>query len=129
MNRLGVTRDELVDIVRACVAGRGGATDNDPRSAGGQLAWILGTRRMREVFRKKGLDKEVLNGVETVVDHLRMNRFVVVSTDNGTSDPNRSPRNRTEKGPASEQITDLNNELLRPFSQAPNPPSETVALR
>ena len=110
LQRLGTSREEWIEVVKACVAGRGDATDNDPQSAGGQFAWIFGTRQMREIFRRKGLDKEVLNGVETVVDHKRRVRFAIVSTDGGTADRDRSPRNRTPKGAASEKITDLNNQ-------------------
>lgn len=110
LRRLGAAREDLIEVVKACVAGRGGATDNDPQSAGGQFAWIYATRRMREIFRAKGLEKEILNGVETVVDRERKIRFSVVSTDKGTADRNRSPKNRTGKGPASELITDLNNQ-------------------
>ena len=66
LDRLGTSLDEWIEVVKACVAGRGDATDNHPQSAAGQFAWIFGTGRMREIFRRKGLDKEVLNGVETV---------------------------------------------------------------
>ncbi len=110
LDRLGTSREDWIEVVKACVAGRGDATDNDPQSAGGQFAWIFGTRQMREIFRRKGLDKEVLNGVETVVDHKRSVRFAIVSTDGGTADSDRSPKNRTPKGAASEKITDLNNQ-------------------
>lgn len=110
LDRLGTSRDDWIEVVKACVAGRGDATDNHPQSAGGQFAWIFGTGRMREIFRRKGLDKEIVNGVETVVDHERKVRFAVVSTDRGTADLDRSPKNRTPKGAASEKITDLNNQ-------------------
>lgn len=115
LDRLGTSRDEWIEVVKACVAGRGDATDNHPQSAGGQFAWIFGTGRMREIFRRKGLDKEVLNGVETVVDHQRKVRFAVVSTDGGTAYLDRSPKNRTPKGAASEKITDLNNQQEMDF--------------
>ncbi len=108
LSRLGTTREEWIEVTKAVVAGRSGATDNDPISAGGYLAYLLGTRRMREIFRAKGLEKEALDGIETVVDHKRKLRFAVVSTDAGTANIHRSPRNRTHKGPASKKAVDLN---------------------
>jgi len=108
LERLGVTRKQLIDVVKECVAGRGGATDNDPRSAGGQFAWIYGTRRLRAILRSLGWEKEIFNGLETVVHRNRKIRIAVGSFDEGTADPDRSPRNRTEKGSASELVTDLN---------------------
>lgn len=110
LHRLNVKRDDLIDVVKACVAGRGDATDNDPQSAGGQFAWIFGTRRMREIFRPKGWEKEIFLGIETIVDRERKIKIAVVSTDKGTANSDRSPRNRTQKGPASEMIADLNNQ-------------------
>lgn len=122
LRRLGVTRDELIDIVRECVARRADTTDDDPQSAAGQFAWIYGTRRMRQLLRPKGLEKEILNGVETVADRKRKIRFAVISTDAGTANPDISPRNRTHKGPASERIADLNNQIELPLvDRAGNP--------
>ena len=51
LQRLGTTREEWIEVVRACVGARGDATDNDPLSAGGQFAWIFGTRMMRQLLR------------------------------------------------------------------------------
>lgn len=110
LNRLGTSREDWIEVVKACVAGRSGSTDNDAASAGGYLAWLLGTRRMREIFRAKELEKESLNGIEAVTNHKRKTRFAVVNTDVGTADRDRSPKNRTCKGPASERVVDLNNQ-------------------
>jgi hypothetical protein len=84
LQRLGTSREEWIEVVKACVAARGDTTDNDPQSAGGQMAWIFGTRMMRQLLRPRGLEKEVLKGVECVADRRRKIRFAVVSTDEGT---------------------------------------------
>src|SRR3546814_12876712 len=44
----GVTRDELVQVVREVVGARADAVENDPVSAAGQFAYIHGTRRSEE---------------------------------------------------------------------------------
>jgi len=51
---LGVTKAELLDVVRAAVGGRWEATPFDPVSAGGQFAWIYGTRQLRTIYLPQG---------------------------------------------------------------------------
>jgi hypothetical protein len=102
----------LLEAVRAAVAGRAGATDNDARSAAGYGAWNSPTRRLREVYREfKGWEKFEENGVEGILNHNLKLRIVVVSTDEGTCDLESSPRNRTPKGPARKSNIDLNNQM------------------
>jgi len=102
----------LLEAVRAAVAGRASTTDNDARSAAGYNAWSFPTRRLREVYRgSAGWDKFEENGVEGIIHPERKLKVVAVSTDEGTCDPDRSPRNRTPKGPATEKVIDLNNQL------------------
>ena len=111
LRELGFTRDQWIEVVRACVAARGYCTDNDPKSAPGFMSWRSGIRRMREIFRPLGWEKEDVDGIETIVHHDRKMRITVMNTDSGTADPDRSPRNRTVKGPATERVTDLNSQL------------------
>jgi hypothetical protein len=102
----------LLEAVRAAVAGRANTTDNDVRSAAGYSAWSFPTRRLREVYRgAAGWDKFEENGVEGIIHPERKLKVVAVSTDEGTCDPDRSPRNRTPKGPATGKVIDLNNQL------------------
>ena len=54
LSDLGLTRAELLDVVRAAVGGRRNATPFDPFSAGGLFAWIYGTRQLRAIFSPKG---------------------------------------------------------------------------
>ena len=62
------------------------------------------------MFRRMGWEKGDENGIEIVIEHERKKQIAVMSTDSGTADRNRSPRNRTIKGPASEKVVDLNNQ-------------------
>lgn len=131
LRELGLSRDVLIQIVEACVIGRGDTTDNDPRSAGGYFAYSFGTRRMRELYRgKDGWEKGQVDGIETIDHHGRRIRVAVVSTDAGTCIKTRSPRNRTCKGPAAEKVTDLNNQTEMDFvdqSGRPLPRIENVS--
>ena len=47
----GVTRQALLEVVRGVVAARADAIADDPASAEGQLAYIYGTRYVRQLFR------------------------------------------------------------------------------
>ena len=103
-------RQQLIEIVKAAVAARAQSTDDSPRSAASYYAWAAATTRLRQMFRRMGWQKGDENGIETVIEHERKKQIAVMSTDSGTADRNRSPRNRTIKGPASEKVVDLNNQ-------------------
>lgn len=103
-------RQQLIEIVKAAVAARAQSTDDSPRSAASYFAWAAATTRLRQMFRRMGWDKGDENGIETVINHGLMKQIAVMSTDSGTTNFGRSPRNRTIKGSASEKIVDLNNQ-------------------
>ena len=112
LRELGCEYEDLIEVVRACVAGRGGCTANDPISAPGYEAWRLGTRRLRERFLpKEGWQTDNALNIESIVHRERRIRISVVNADEGTGMPLRSPRNRTPKGVATETVTDLNGQL------------------
>ena len=112
LRTLGCEYEDLIEVVRACVAGRGGCTANDPRSAPGYESWRLGTRHLRERFLpKEGWERDSALNIESIVHRERRIRISVVNTDEGTGMPLRSPRNRTPKGVATETVTDLNGQL------------------
>ena len=60
----GVTRAELLEVVRGVVAARADAVDDDPLSAAGQFAYIYGTRYTRALFRSKGYLPYRREGIE-----------------------------------------------------------------
>jgi hypothetical protein len=110
---LGLTREILVDVVRACAAAHGGCTDNDPPNAKGIEVWRWGVRRLRELLRPEGLEKDETGGFSTIVDHGRKLRIAVINTDGTTGVPGDGiPQNRARKGPASESAAATNQRLL-----------------
>jgi hypothetical protein len=66
LEQLGTTKAELIDVVRAAVGGRRQATPFDPLSAGGQFAWIYGTRQLRAIFVNKGWESCRADNIESV---------------------------------------------------------------
>jgi len=50
LEQLGVTKAELLQVVRAAVGARRNATPFHPLSAGGLLAYLAGTEHLRRVF-------------------------------------------------------------------------------
>jgi hypothetical protein len=123
------TRSQWIEIVAAAIAARARATDDSPISSAGYYAWAAATTRARQMFRREGWIKGYENGVETI-DHRELKKKVaVMNTDEGTCDKDRSPLNRTVKGPATERIVDLNNQFelfkrdvkLAPVKEPPYP--------
>jgi hypothetical protein len=109
------TRDQWIEIVKMAVAARARCTEDSPKSAPGYYAWEAATTRSRQMFRREGWHKGDEDGIETIVNHDLKKKVAILNTDIGTCDKNRSPRNRTPKGPAQERVMDLNNqyELFR----------------
>jgi hypothetical protein len=108
LSELGLTREQLIDVVKASVAGRGDCTDNDPPSAPGWSSWRYGIRRLREIFRREGWDKDDTGQLSTIANHERRIKIAVCNTDDGTAIEDRIPRNRSRKGVISERVTDRN---------------------
>lgn len=50
----GVTRQQLIQVVKEVVGARADAVENDPITAAGQFAYIHGTRNVRSLFRTRG---------------------------------------------------------------------------
>ena len=121
----GTDRQCLVRIVKAAVAARAQANDDAPRSAASYYAWAEATTMLRQLFRRQGWDRNDQNGIETVDHHRRKIKIAVLSTDSGTCNDNRSPRNRTIKGAASEKLVDLNSQYELFRSEEMGPLAET----
>jgi len=120
------TQDQWIDIVKVAVAARARCTDDFPKSAPGYYAWESATTRSRQIFRREGWHKGEEEGIETIVNHDLKKKVAILNTDFGTCDKNRSPRNRTLKGPAQDKVMDLNNQYemfkrheMAPFKEAP----------
>jgi hypothetical protein len=108
LTQLGLTHGQLIEAVKASVAGRAGCTDDDPPSAPGWESWRYGIRRLRQILGKEGWKKDDTDQFSTVAnDELRI-KIAVCNTDDGTGIENRLPRNRSRKGVVSERATDTN---------------------
>jgi hypothetical protein len=108
LNELGLTREQLIEVVKASVAGRGDCTENDPPSAPGWTSWCYGVRRLRQIFRREGWDKDDTGQLSTIANHELRIKIAVCNTDDGTAIEDRIPRNRSRKGVISERATDIN---------------------
>lgn len=127
LTELDLTKDILLDIVRACVAGRNGCTENDPSNAPGYETWRYGIRRAREILRSQGWEKDESGNYPAVVNHKRRFRLVVMNTDGGTGLPISVPQNRCKKGKNSERAAHANQHSLFGSDEMPVPsPKEAV---
>lgn len=62
----GVTREQLVQVVKEVVGARADAVENDPITAAGQFAYIHGTRNVRALFRARGWNLFRKDNIELV---------------------------------------------------------------
>lgn len=118
---LDLTRLVLIDIVKACVGGSGGCTENDPPNARGFESYRHGTRRARELLRGDGWEKDDSGNFCSVVNHKRRFKLVVMNADDGAGLPGRVPQNRCKKGPNSERAATVNQASLFAPEEAPLP--------
>lgn len=116
LNKLGTSRDLLLEVVDAVVSARSESTDFDPSGTRGWRGWQMGTRRNREVH--CGIDgddweKDETDQIASVVSKKRRIRLIVCNTDDGTCIEGRKPRNRSKKGAANERVVDETQLSLR----------------
>src|SRR5437868_13637228 len=105
LQAFGVTRAELIEVARGVVAGRADATENDPASAGGQFAYIFGTRYLRALFRTKKWLLHRQENIEAVKHPDRDWRVIYQSVDIAAS-PVYHPRAISGKGSGADRIID-----------------------
>ena len=101
----GITRTDLTAIVRAVVAARADATDDDPVSAEGQFAYIFGTRHLRRLFCAKGYMRHRQENIESVKHPDRDLKIVYQSVDLACYTPH-NPRAISGKGSGSDRVID-----------------------
>ncbi len=66
LEQIGVTVDDLVTIARAAVVARRSAVLDDPLIASGMMAWIMGTRMLRQTLAPRGYLRRREAGIESV---------------------------------------------------------------
>lgn len=101
----GVTRDELIHVIREVVGARADAVENDPVSAAGLFAYIHGTRNVRALFRSRGWINESIDNMP-LVKHPELGLLVgYQSVDLAASDFH-SPKAISGKGAGAERAID-----------------------
>ena len=98
----GVTRPELFQVVREVVGARADAGPDDPLSAAGQFAYILGTRHMRALFRSKGWLPDRRENIEAT-SHPDGHLKVVYQSVDVACDPFHTPQAISGKGNGAER--------------------------
>lgn len=100
LRQLGLTREGLIGVLRACVYGFGDCTDNDPPSAKGYETWRYGTRSFREVLLPGDSDWQKDDALPSIRNAKRHIRIIVLNTDDQTGNPNHKarPLNRLPRG-------------------------------
>jgi len=109
---LGLTPELLLDAVRAVVAAHAGCTDNDPPAARCWDGWRMGTRRLRELLRPLGWEKDDTDTFSVIVNHAAKVRIVVVNSADGTGRVPGAPLNVAKKGPRSREAALANAQLV-----------------
>ncbi len=100
---LGTTRAELIEIAKEAAAARADSTEDDPRSGGGLLSWIYGTRAMRKTFRPKGWKRNSADNIPSVVNKETSIKFVFQNADRA-ADALHDPKAISDKKKASERL-------------------------
>ncbi|HRK98461.1 MAG TPA: hypothetical protein PLE43_08315 [Alphaproteobacteria bacterium] len=102
----GATKDSLLKIIHAAAGGRNLAVANDPKTAGGQFAYIYGTRALRDVFLSLGWKKDRHDNIESVVNPDNGIKIIFQNVDIA-ADTLRAPKAISGKGAASARIIDF----------------------
>lgn len=116
---LGLTVELLLDAVRAVAAAHAGCTENDPPAARCWDGWRMGTRRLREMLRPLGWDKDDTDTYSVIVSHERRVQVVVVNSNEGTGVVLGSPLNVARKGPRSVDSAATNRQLVLELADFP----------
>jgi hypothetical protein len=105
---IGVTKEQLLEVVRSMQAAKNGCTDNDPPSAPGWSAWRDGTRRLREVLAPSGWVKDDTDMISSAFHKANGIRLLVCNTDSGTGLEESEPQNCSFKGSATDRAINSN---------------------
>jgi hypothetical protein len=100
------TRDDLLAVVWAAVGAKNDSVPDDPINAGGQFAYIFGTRGVRVLFRRKGWKIDRTDNIESVINADTGVKVIYQNTDTA-AEPFRSPKSISGKGSASERMVEM----------------------
>lgn len=100
---LGTNKTEMIEIAKKAAAARADSTEDDPRSGGGLLSWIYGTRALRKTFRPKGWKRNSADNIPSVVNKETRIKFIFQNADSA-ADALRDPKAISDKKKASERL-------------------------
>lgn len=113
----GVTRQSLVQIVRAVVAARADAVADDPVTAEGLFAYIYGTRALRQIFGMSGWVRHRHENIESVRHPQHSMKVVYQSVDLAAA-PGHVPQAVSGKGAgANRSVSASQGNLFAPPTQ------------
>ena len=113
LSTLGVTKPELLEVVRAAVGGRRDAIPYDPLSAGGQFAWIFGTRRLRAIFVPQGWEMGRTDNIESAFNPKTGIKIICQNAERA-GDPLYDPLAISKKGSGSARAVEMGQGELWP---------------
>ena len=100
LEELGVTKAELLDVVRVAVGAKRAATDFHPASAGGLLSWISGTAHLRRTYVPQGWEICRRENIESIFNP-RAKIKVIFQNAEQAGDPLADPIAASKKGAGS----------------------------
>lgn len=106
LSELGVTKDELFEVVREAVGSRRAATPLHPLSAAGQFAYLNGTERLRQICIPKGWKVSRTEGVEAAYNPEAGVKLIYQNAERA-GDPLLAPQAKTAKGPAAARAIEM----------------------
>jgi hypothetical protein len=113
LEQLGLTKPELLDVVRAAVGARRNATPFHPLSAGGLLAWIAGTAHLRRVFTARGWEICRRDNIEAIFNSATGIKIIYQNADRA-GDPLFDPVASSKKGAGAARAIELGQYELFP---------------
>jgi hypothetical protein len=108
LEELGVTKDQMMEVVAAAVGGRNNCTNFDPRSAPGWSSWREGNRRLREILVPLGWEMDEAEGIPSVIHRPTKTQITMCNTDAGTGLKDYHPQQTSKKGSATEEKVSKN---------------------
>lgn len=106
LEQLGMTKADLLDVVRAAVGARRNVVAYHPLSAPGLLSWIAGTAQLRRTFDAKNWDICRRDGIESIYSP-GLGIKVVFQNAERAGDPVSDPLAANRKGAASARAVEL----------------------
>jgi hypothetical protein len=127
LSELDLTIQDLHHAVAMGQAVRRQCTDNDPAAAVGIATWGRTVRGLREALSVRGWERCDDDNLETVVSPERGMAIAVATGDGATGDPARTPKTKHQRGAATADAVDRNNDQRSIFELIPGYAPEALA--